>query len=628
MPDGSQTQIQQPSRSARLLRIALARLDRRFRPSIVTVLALGFGALVFAAVASVLAIGLWSASRNTLDLLRDRADSASEALVLRTRRHLEPAQDQAAFLAALIASGELDPNDRERMADYLVGALAGTPQVRGLAFIGTDFDVLRASRSPEGPVVGLVNWSDDPEVRQQMEEARARTLPYWAELVWSQAAQSTLINLRAPVWRSGRFLGFIVSIVTVSDLSRFITSFQDGRRGGASFILYGGDYVLAHRALAQGGFPRSPRQPLPALAQLDDPVLAAIWNSDTRSDLPLELSGGTQGHRVTVNGTSYVFLYRQMDLFGPVPWIVGTYFAEDAELGPEVSRLIFAGAAGLVILGVSMLAAVWMGRRLARPIAALSDAARGVGSLELLRVQELRRSRVREIDEAASAFNAMLGGLRWFETYVPRSLVRQIIRRGGAAHLRSREHDVTVMFTDITGFTAMAEHRSAAETAALLNEHFSLVAACVEAEDGTIDKYIGDAVMAFWGAPTADADHVQRACRAALAIRRAIAFDNEARRRRDQPPITLGIGVHTGRAIAGNIGAPGRINYTLIGDTVNVAQRLVEVSKSMDGARAETVTVLVSGQVVDKLGEGFTPVPEGEYEIRGRDGEVRVFRLV
>jgi len=118
-----------------------------------------------------------------------------------------------------------------------------------------------------------------------------------------------------------------------------------------------------------------------------------------------------------------------------------------------------------------------------------------------------------------------------------------------------------------------------------------------------------------------------RACRAALAIRRAAAFDNEVRRRRDEPPISMRIGIHTGRAIAGNIGAPGRINYTLIGDTVNVAQRLVELTKSI-GDAAETVKILVSGQVAARVGNDFTLVPEGEHEIRGRDEEVRVFRLI
>jgi class 3 adenylate cyclase len=598
----------------------------RFRLSIVTVLAFGFGALVLAAVTGVLAIGLWSASRNTLDLLRDKAEFATEVMVMRTRRHLEPAQDQASFLADLIASGELDPNDRERMADYLLGAMAATPQVRGLAFIGTDFDVLRASRSPEGPVIGMVNWSDDPQVREQMEEARVRTQPYWAELVWSRAADTTLINLRAPVRRKGEFLGYIVSIVTVSDLSRFITG-MPGQQAANSFILYGGDYVLAHRSMARGGFPRSPKQPLPTLAQLDDPALAAIWDVDAHGDLPLTLTGETRGHMVRVDGKSYVFIYRQLEIFGDVPWIVGTYFSDDAELRREMSRLILAGAGGLIVLCLALIAAIVLGRRMSRPIQALALAAQSVSSLELSRVRELHHSRVRELDDAANAFNTMLGGLRWFETYVPRSLVRQIIRRGGATDLRSREVEVTVLFTDITGFTALAEHKSAAETAMLLNEHFSLVAGCVEAEDGTIDKYIGDSVMAFWGAPSAVPDHVERACRAALAIRRTVTFDNEVRRRHDEPPITMRIGVHTGPAIAGNIGAPGRINYTLVGDTVNVAQRLVELTKSI-GSQAETATVMVSEAVADRLGPEFTLVPEGEQEIRGRAGEIHVFRLI
>jgi class 3 adenylate cyclase len=220
----------------------------------------------------------------------------------------------------------------------------------------------------------------------------------------------------------------------------------------------------------------------------------------------------------------------------------------------------------------------------------------------------------------------MLRGLRLFETYVPRTLVRQIIRRGGAQHLISREVEVTVLFTDISGFTALAEHKTAAEAATILNEHFSLVASCVEAEDGTIDKYIGDSVMAFWGAPAADPDHTARACRAALAIRRAVIFDNEVRRRRDEPAIAMRIGIHTGRVLAGNIGAPGRVNYTLVGDTVNVAQRIMELIKTI-GGKEETVKILASGAVAARVGDDFAFLPEGEHELRGRDEVVRIFRL-
>src|SRR5262249_44737207 len=143
---------------------------RRLKLSIVTVLAAGFGALVLAGVAGVLAIGLWSASSNTLDLVRDRAETATQELALRTRHHLEPAYEEARFLAGLTESGELDPRNSERMADYLLATMAATPQVRGLAFIDTDYNVLRAMRTPEGPVIGVANWFDDPQIREQMEE--------------------------------------------------------------------------------------------------------------------------------------------------------------------------------------------------------------------------------------------------------------------------------------------------------------------------------------------------------------------------------------------------------------------------------------------------------------------------
>ncbi len=613
-------------RRARPLRRAAAIVRiRRVRLSMVAVLALGFGALVAAAVAAVLAIGLWSASRNTFDLLRDKAETAAEIMVMRTRRHLDPARDQAEYLSKLFASGDLDPRDRGRVSDYLVAALAATPQVRTLAFINTDFDVLRVSRTEAGPVVGLVNWSDDMDVRLQMEQARGRSKPYWGELVWSEAAQSTLINLRAPLRDKGRFLGMLVSVVTVRDLSRFITAESD-RMASNNFILYGGDYVLAHRSMATGPYKRSARQPLPGLGDVGDPVLAQIWNAAARSPLPITLEEPTRGHIITLDGKRYVFLYRALDAYGDVPWFVGSYFAEGDGLGREVRRLTVAGFGGLAILVIALLAALVVGRRLSRPIRDLADAAHGISRFELADVRTLRRSRVREIDEASSAFNAMVGGLQWFETYVPRALVRRLIHLGHDRDLRSEEREVTVLFTDIVGFTTLAEHMTAGEAADVLNAHFSLLAGCIEREEGTIDKYIGNSMMAFWGAPAALPDHAERACRAALAVRRAVMADNEARAARGEPPVRLRIGIHTGRAIAGNIGAPGRINYTLIGDMVNVAHRLEELGKTV-GETGAAVNILVSGDVAIRLGVGFDLMPEGAHEVRGRVEEVQVYRL-
>jgi class 3 adenylate cyclase len=159
-----------------------------------------------------------------------------------------------------------------------------------------------------------------------------------------------------------------------------------------------------------------------------------------------------------------------------------------------------------------------------------------------------------------------------------------------------------------------------------LNGHFSLLAECIEAEDGTLDKFIGDSVMAFWATPFNTREQVACACRAALAIRDAVSRDNRARGERGEEPIRVRIGIHTGRAIVGNIGAPGRINYTVVGDTVNLAQRLEELGKTTWSA-GEDAIILVSGDVADALGDEFELTARGSQEIRGREGGLRVFRL-
>ena len=185
-----------------------------------------------------------------------------------------------------------------------------------------------------------------------------------------------------------------------------------------------------------------------------------------------------------------------------------------------------------------------------------------------------RRSSVAEIDEQVRAFNLMLDALKVFQTYVPRKLVERLVALGGGEGMPSETRELTVMFTDIVTFSEIAERMGAEETAAFLNRHFGMLADCIRAEHGTIDKYIGDAVMAFWGAPERLDDHAARAVQAARRIAETITADNQRRARKGLSPVRVRIGLHSGPAVVGNIGAPDRVNYTIVGDTVNDAQRL------------------------------------------------------
>jgi class 3 adenylate cyclase len=212
---------------------------------------------------------------------------------------------------------------------------------------------------------------------------------------------------------------------------------------------------------------------------------------------------------------------------------------------------------------------------------------------------------------------------------VPRSIVSRLIRHGSLADTISDSREVTVLFTDVAGFSALSEGMSAPEVAAFVNEHFSLLAGCIEAEGGTVDKFMGDAVMAFWGAPESQPDAPARACRAALAIAAALRADNAARAQHGEPPVRLRIGVHSGPATVGNIGAPGRLNFTIIGDTVNVGERLEQLGKELYPLGTE-VAILISGETARGLGPAFLPRPlaAGSHRLKGRAGEVAVFKLV
>ncbi|MGH6893218.1 MAG: adenylate/guanylate cyclase domain-containing protein, partial [Dongiaceae bacterium] len=320
-----------------------------------------------------------------------------------------------------------------------------------------------------------------------------------------------------------------------------------------------------------------------------------------------------------------VFIYREISGYSVQPWLVGRHLPLE-ELESEVRRLEHAAWIGLAAVLAAVAGAWLVGYAIGKPILRLARATAAIRTLDLTAARPLAGSRFRELDEAIGAYNALIASLHWFETYVPRNLVRRLIAQGDRV-TALEERELTVLFTDIVDFTGLAERLSASDTAAFLNHHFGLIAACVDAEAGTIDKFIGDSLMAFWGAPELQPDHAGRACRAGRAIAAAIVGDNRLRRARGMPPVRIRVGIHTGPTIVGNIGAPGRINYTLVGDVVNTAQRIEEIAKECMMDEDEAI-VLVSEVVLRSVGSPCPAEPVGQHVLRGRREATNVFRLL
>jgi len=460
-----------------------------------TGLMLGFGGLTFIAVLVVLMLGMWSARQNTVQLTRQLATTIVDDLERSLNQYLQPAQAAVQHIGWRIENGQIDLDDEGELEAAMAGALAGMPQAAAIVFLRSDGTGLRAIREQETVDADTFDATASKLAMTAVERGAFADGVYWADVVRPEDSNFTLINVRLPVRTGERYRGLLIASVEVGELSALIRQ-QRLPYGGEAFLVYDNRYVLAHRRLSDG-FNASVEQPLPTAAELDDAVLHAYLSGRKNDDAPPgSLLAADMGVQLVQpdDGHTYPLISRQLTRYGAKPWELGVYFPETA-IQQELRRLAWASIAGVVVLLLALLGSWWLARYLSRPLSALASAAHEVRDLNLDRLPDLPASRLREIDGAASAFAAMVIGLRWFETYVPKGLVRRLMTQGDDRPMTSESREMTVLFTDIIGFTSQSEGMSADQTAAFLNDHFSQLADCIEAQDGTIDKFIGDSVM-------------------------------------------------------------------------------------------------------------------------------------
>ncbi len=217
---------------------------------------------------------------------------------------------------------------------------------------------------------------------------------------------------------------------------------------------------------------------------------------------------------------------------------------------------------------------------------------------------------------------------RAFRSYLAPEVLREVLRDPGALRLGGEVREVTLFFTDLQGFSGLAEHSRPTELVAFLNDYFTRMCQPVLAEHGVIDKFIGDAIMAFFGAPIATADHGRAAIRAALAaleVSARIAVELAAR---GLPPIQTRIGIHSGTAVVGNMGSAERFDYTAIGDTVNLASRLEGANKAFGTRCLASETTWAMATAGDgNAGDGDEVLGRevGRVGVLGREAPIRVF---
>ncbi|NJC87355.1 MAG: adenylate/guanylate cyclase domain-containing protein [Desulfuromonas sp.] len=208
--------------------------------------------------------------------------------------------------------------------------------------------------------------------------------------------------------------------------------------------------------------------------------------------------------------------------------------------------------------------------------------------------------------------------------YLSPELSEQVAEKPELLGLQGKEETLTVLFSDIRNFSSISESMTPEELTAFLQHYFSPMTDIIFATEGTLDKYIGDAIMAFWGAPLPQDDHATRACEAALRMLEALdlLLQQQQQTLANLPPIRMGIGIHSGRMRVGNMGSARRLNYTVIGDNVNLGSRLEGLTKHYG------VRLIVSEQTWDALGGNFYGRRLDRVKVKGKEEPVTIYEVL
>ncbi len=319
--------------------------------------------------------------------------------------------------------------------------------------------------------------------------------------------------------------------------------------------------------------------------------------------------------------------YKAVSYFSPVVYqdVTAGYLTVSIDRSPLEKdlreTLHFLMVSTLTMIAIGVVLASLLAYRLSRPIQRLARAGEALGAGRPLGIADRRD----EIGQVLESFQHLAEGYQRkneveaaLSRYVSPQVAQRVLEGGMQGDLGGKRVNGSVLFCDIVGFTQLSEAREPAEVASLLNDYFGYFALAAESCGGTVDKFIGDAIMIVFGVPNEDPLHALHAITCGMLIQGLTHRINAIRHRHHQPTVMLRVGISSGPMLAGNLGSPARMQYTVVGDTVNVAARLCSMADP--GGVLVTEAMMATGHP----GEAGHYHHQGPAQLRGRKGNVRV----
>ncbi|MGO9375133.1 MAG: adenylate/guanylate cyclase domain-containing protein [Syntrophobacteraceae bacterium] len=571
----------------------------------------------------------------------DLVEQISETTIERTSNYFMPVSLMVETSSKLTELGAFSGHDFSKIEMYTLGVLRSFPQV-SMFYLGDEKgNYVSVRKLPDGTMkswiintsvsppsnsfidrnaalkVARIDKSNlidfDPRVRPWYVGAKTTGTNFWTDLYISFSSQRPTITSSYPVFGpDGKLKGIWAMDIDLDEISNFLKMQKIGKSGIEVIINHKSEIVaypeLSSLIREENGGLRPVR-----VEELGVEPLSAAYREHM----------STRKSRVSVESGGRTWLASIMDFPKPFPkkWKIAMVVPEDDFMGGAKQEMIIMLLISAVMLGLAVLLAFAISGGITSPIRLIAEATVKIKSFNLEEKIHIP-SRMKEIQLMREAISSMQKGLHAFRRYVPAELVRQLISTGEGAQLGGQKKDLTVFFADITGFTSIAELLPPENLMLHLSEYFDELTRILNSHGATVDKYIGDAIMAFWGAPLLDDDHAVHACEAGLACQEKVAVLNRRWADEGKCAFVTRIGISSGETLVGNVGSTERMNYTVMGDNVNVASRL-EAANKLYGTR-----IIVSRATYEAASQKLLFRPLGLIAVKGKSEGQAIYELV
>jgi adenylate cyclase len=626
--------------------------ERRWRPTIRQTIGVVLAFMILLTAATLTTTSYLTTRGTLLGFARDLIRQNAEVVREQVEGFLRPARSSSELTLALVESGMVSVDDSRSVERYFYELLSVQPTVEMLNWGDEQGNFIMVKRQPNGSLsTKIISIGDDgarrtvwrhrdpggaleppreevedpadqydPREREWYRGAVESGTVYWTGVYVFHSDKMPGVTAGAPRYdRDGRLLGVLSVDIGLVQMSHFLRERIRVGESGQAFLLDEKGRLIAVKDVEQLTVPDENGGGATRLRRIEEspvPEIAALARQRGSAEFMQQAFTAGRGSQIEAHtaryhagGRDFVATLIPIQVGENRSWLAGVVAQEDEFLATAKQANVRALFTAIGFAVIALIIGILLARMIARSLNVLVSESARVRNMEIDSAGT--RSRFRELDEVLTAFEGMKSGLRAFGKYVPVKLVRSLIEQDKEATLGGEPRTLTIFFSDIRDFSHISEGLHPTELAESLAVYLSTVTRRIAARQGTVDKYIGDAVMAFWGAPQDVPEHALQAC---LAASEALS---EVRELRDHDPTLpdfyTRIGIHTAEVVVGNFGSEDRLSYTIIGDGVNLASRLEGINKHFG------TQILISEATHALVEDRFVTRRIGLIAVKGRE---------